>query len=154
LPGIGAIGWPVNGRHAAPEVWFAFTSFLGPSTVFHCDLATGASTAFRPPRVPFDPFPYETKQVFYRSKDGTRVPMFVTARRALRLDGSHPVLLTGYGGFGTVVGPEYRADIPLWLEGGGIYAVANLRGGGEYGESWHRAGSLEHKQNSFDDFLA
>jgi prolyl oligopeptidase len=121
--------------------------------VYHVDVRTGRSTAFRPPRVPFDPAPYETRQLFFTSKDGTRVPMFVTARRSLVLDGSHPVLLTAYGGFGTIVGPAYRPDIPLWLESGGVYAVANLRGGGEYGEEWHRAGRREHKQNSFDDFI-
>jgi prolyl oligopeptidase len=104
--------------------------------------------------VPFDPAPYETKQIFYRSKDGTRVPMFVTARRSVRLDGSHPVLLTGYGGYGAVSGPAYRPDMPLWLESGGIHAVANVRGGGEYGDEWYRAGRLDRKQNSFDDFIA
>lgn len=153
LPGIGALGWPINGRHSAPELWISFTSFLSPATVYHVDVRTGRSTAFRPPHVPFDPAPYETRQLFFTSKDGTRVPMFVTARRSLPLDGSHPVLLTAYGGFGSIVGPAYRPDIPLWLESGGVYAVANLRGGGEYGEAWHRAGSLEHKQNSFDDFI-
>ena len=153
LPGIGALGWPINGRHSEPELWVSFTSFLSPATVYHVDVRTGRSTAFRPPRVPFDPAPYETRQIFFTSKDGTRVPMFVTARRSLPLDGSHPLLLTAYGGFGTIVGPAYRPDVPLWLESGGVYAVANLRGGGEYGQEWHRAGSLEHKQNSFDDFI-
>ena len=153
LPGIGALGWPINGRHSAAEVWYSFTSFLTPATVYRADLASGVTEAFRPPRVPYDPAPYETRQIFFSSKDGTRVPMFVTARRGLSPDGSHPVLLTGYGGFGSIVGPAYRPDIPLWLEAGGVYAVANLRGGGEYGEAWHRAGSLEHKQNSFDDFI-
>jgi prolyl oligopeptidase len=154
LPGIGALDWPVNGRHSAPEVLYAFTSFLSPATVYYYDLRTGTSTAFRPPRIPFDAGRYETRQVFYPSKDGTRVPMFITARKALRLDGSHPVLLTGYGANGLIEGPSYRPDIPLWLELGGVYAVANPRGGGEYGEEWHRAGSLERKQNTFDDFIA
>jgi prolyl oligopeptidase len=153
LPGIGALGWPINGRHSAAEVWYSFTSFLSPATVYRADVESGVTEAFRPPRVPYDPAPYETRQIFFSSKDGTRVPVFVTAHRGLSLDGSHPVLLTGYGGFGTIVGPAYRPDIPLWLEAGGVYAVANLRGGGEYGEAWHRAGSLEHKQNSFDDFI-
>jgi prolyl oligopeptidase len=97
---------------------------------------------------------YGTRQVFYASKDGTRVPMFITARKDLPRDGTNPTFLTAYGGYGSVLGPAYRADVPLWLELGGIYAVANLRGGGEYGEAWHRAGSLERKQNSFDDFIA
>ena len=153
LPGIGALAWPINGRHSSPELWISFTSYLSPATVYHVDVRTGRRTAFRPPRVPFDPVPYETRQLFFTSKDGTRVPMFVTSRRSLPLDGSHPVLLTAYGGFGTIVGPAYRPDLPLWLESGGVYVVANIRGGGEYGEEWHRAGKLEHKQNSFDDFI-
>ena len=153
LPGIGALGWPISGRHSAAELWYSFTSFLSPPTVYRLDLESGVSTAFRPPRLPYDPSPFETRQIFFPSKDGTRVPMFVTARRGLSMDGSHPALLTGYGGFGTIVGPAYRPDIPLWLEAGGVYAVANIRGGGEYGEAWHRAGSLEHKQNGFDDFI-
>ncbi len=154
LPGIGAIGWALNGRNSAPELWYSFTSFLSPETVYHCDLASGTSTPFRRPRLPFDPGEYETRQIFYASKDGTRVPMFITARKHLPRDGKNPTFLTAYGGYGSILGPAYQADVPLWLEMGGIYAVANLRGGGEYGEAWHRAGSLERKQNSFDDFIA
>ncbi|HXI20941.1 MAG TPA: prolyl oligopeptidase family serine peptidase, partial [Gemmatimonadales bacterium] len=154
LPGIGAVGWALNGRNSAPELWFSYTSFLAPATVYHYDLRGGGLAPFHPPRLPFDPGPYETRQVFATSKDGTRVPMFVTARRGLALDGSHPVLLTGYGGYGIILGPDYRPDLPSWLERGGVYAVATLRGGGEYGERWHRDGSLERKQNSFDDFIA
>lgn len=154
LPGIGALGWPVNGRSSAPEVLFSFRSFLSPETVYYYDLRTGTNTPFRPPRVPFDPRPYGTRQVFYRSRDGTRVPMFITAKKGVRLDGRNPVLLMSYGANGITVGPSYRPDLPLWLELGGVYAVANIRGGGEYGEQWHRAGNLEHKQNSIDDFLA
>jgi prolyl oligopeptidase len=122
--------------------------------VYSRDHRTGTSTAIHPPRVPFDPGPYETRQVFYTSKDGTRVPMFVTARKDLRLDGGNPVLLAAYGANGIVVGPNYQRDIPLWLELGGVYAVANVRGGGEYGEEWHRAGNRERKQTSLDDFIA
>jgi len=154
LPGIGALGWPVNGRNSAPEVLYSFTSFLSPGTAYVYDLRTGTSTPFRPPHVPFDPSPYETRQVFYTSKDGTRIPMFITAKKTVRVDGSNPVLLTSYGANGLIEGPDYRPDIPLWLELGGVYAVANVRGGGEYGEEWHRAGTREHKQNSFDDFIA
>jgi prolyl oligopeptidase len=154
LPGIGALGWPVNGRHSTPEVLYSFRSFLSPGTVYAYDLRTGTSTAIHPPRVPFDAGAHETRQVFYPSKDGTRVPMFLTARKGLRLDGGNPVMLTAYGANGIVVGPSYRPDIPLWLELGGVYAVANLRGGGEYGEEWHRAGNLERKQTSYDDFIA
>ena len=154
LPGVGAIGWPMNGRNSAPELWYSFTSFLAPETVYRYDLRTSESTAFRAPKVPFDASLYESRQVFFSSKDGTRVPMFITARKNVPLDGSNPVLLTSYGANGIIQGPDFRPHIPLWLELGGIYAVANLRGGGEYGEEWHRAGNLEHKQNSFDDFIA
>jgi prolyl oligopeptidase len=154
LPGVGALSWPVNGRHSAPEVLYAFASFLSPETVYRYDLREGRATAFRAPSVPFDASPYETRQLFYRSKDGTRVPLFLTARRGWRADGSHPVLLTAYGANGLIEAPQFRPDVALWLELGGAYAVANVRGGGEYGEAWHRAGSLERKQRSFDDFIA
>jgi prolyl oligopeptidase len=154
LPGIGAVGWPLSARPSSPDLYFAFTSFLTPSTVYRYDPKAGASEPFRPPRVPFDAAAYETRQVTYTSKDGTRVPMFVTAARGLELDGTHPTLLSGYGGYGISMEPSYEPDIPLWLEMGGVYAVANIRGGGEYGEEWHRAGMLERKQNSFDDFVA
>ena len=154
LPGIGAVGWALNGRNSAPELLYSFTSFLSPTTAYRYDLRSGTSTPFRPPRVPFNTAPYETRQVFYTSKDGTRVPMFITAKKTLRQDGTNPTLLTGYGGYGAIRGPSYQADIALWLEMGGVYALANIRGGGEYGEEWHRGGSLERKQNSFDDFIA
>jgi prolyl oligopeptidase len=154
LPGIGAVGWPLGARVSAPELFYAFTSFLAPDTIYRCDLRSGASVPFRPPRVPFDASPYETRQVFSTSKDGTRVPMFVTAARNLERDGTHPALLTGYGGYGITKEPSFEPDIPLFLEMGGVWAVANIRGGGEYGEDWHRAGMLDRKQNSFDDFFA
>ena len=154
LPGIGAVGWPMNGRPSRPELFYSFVSFLTPSSIYRYDLRRKRSIPFRPPRVPFDASAYETRQVFYKSSDGTRVPMFVTAVRNLKLDGSHPTLLTAYGGYGASLPPEYDPDIPMWLALGGVYAVANIRGGGEYGESWHRAGMLEHKQNCFDDFIA
>jgi prolyl oligopeptidase len=122
--------------------------------VYRLDLRTGASTPFRPPGLAFDPSPYETVQLFARSPVGTRVPFFLTARKGLPRDGRNPVLLTGYGGFGAVNAPAFRPDVPLWLELGGVYAVANLRGGGEYGEEWHQAGKRDKKQNVFDDFIA
>jgi prolyl oligopeptidase len=115
---------------------------------------SGTSTPFHAPRVPFDASTYETRQVFYASRDGTRVPMFITGKKNAQRGGGNPTFLTAYGGYGSVMSPSFRADIPMWLEMGGVYAVANLRGGGEYGESWHRDGSLEKKQNSFDDFIA
>lgn len=154
LPGVGAVGWPLSGRPSTPELFYSFATFLAPNTVYRYDFKSGKSEPFRPSRVPFDASRYETKQVFYTSKDGTRVPMFVTAAKNLERDGTHPTMLTAYGGYGSTLEPEYQPDIPLWLEMGGIYAVANIRGGGEYGEDWHRAGMLEHKQNSFDDFYA
>jgi prolyl oligopeptidase len=154
LPGIGAVGWPLFGRRADPELFFSFTSFLAPSTVYRFDVRTGTSAPFLPPRVPFDASAYETRQVFYASEDGTRVPMFVTAAKNLTRDATHPTLLTGYGGYGANTPPSYDPALPLWLERGGVWAVANIRGGGEYGEEWHRAGMLGRKQNSFDDFIS
>ena len=154
LPGLGAVGWPLNGRPSRPELFYSFVSFLAPPTVYRLDLRSGRSVPFLPPGVPFDPGSYETRQVFFTSKDGTRVPMFVTAEKGLALDGAHPALLTAYGGYGASLQPDYSPDMPLWLESGGIYAVANIRGGGEYGEGWHRAGMLGNKQNGFDDFFA
>ncbi|HEU4928433.1 MAG TPA: prolyl oligopeptidase family serine peptidase, partial [Candidatus Krumholzibacteria bacterium] len=154
LPGLGAIGWPVNGRNSSPEVWYSFESFLSPATVYRYDLTTNTAEPFRPPHVPFDASVYETKQVFYPSQDGTQVPIFVTGRKGIQLDGSHPVMLMSYGANGIVTAPSYRPDLPLWLELGGLYAVANIRGGGEYGEEWRRAGNRENKQTSLDDFIA
>jgi prolyl oligopeptidase len=154
LPGIGAVGWPLNGRVSSGELYFSFTSFLAPDSAYRYELRSGTSAPFRPPRVPFVASAYETRQVFYESKDGTRVPMFVTAAKNLKRDATHPTLLTGYGGYGASMAAEFEPDIPLWLEMGGVWAVANLRGGGEYGEAWHQAGMLERKQNSFDDFIA
>ena len=154
LPGIGAVGWELNGRYSVPELFYSFSSYLSPTTVYRYDIRSGESVPFRPPRFSFDSGPYETRQIFYRSKDGTRVPMFITSKKTVRLDGGNPTLLTGYGGYGAILSPSHEPEISLWLEMGGIYAVANLRGGGEYGEAWHRAGSLERKQNSFDDFIA
>jgi prolyl oligopeptidase len=154
LPGIGAVGWPLNARPSSPELFYSFASFLSPATVYRCDVTGGSCAPFRPPRLAFDAGPYETRQVFFASKDGTRVPMFVTARKGLRLDGTHPAFLTGYGGYGASLLPSFAPDVALWLEMGGVYAVANLRGGGEYGEAWHRAGMLGRKQTSFDDFFA
>ena len=153
LPGIGTVG-ALTSRNDTPEVFYVYTSFLSPSTVYRYDMKTGASTAFQPPKVPFDPSPYETRQVFYTSKDGTRVPMFITARKGLVLDGSHPTVLYAYGGFNISNTPYFDTNIAVWLQHGGVYALANIRGGGEYGDAWHRAGMLEKKQNVFDDFIA
>ncbi len=153
LPGLGTVDG-LNGRNDTPELFYAFTSFLYPSTVFHYNLETDQSTPFDAPHVAFDPSGYETVQVFYHSKDGTRVPMFITMKKGTKRNGQNPTLLYAYGGFDISITPSFSASLPAWLEMGGIYAVPNLRGGGEYGEAWHHAGMLGKKQTVFDDFIA
>jgi len=133
---------------------FGFTSPLYPPTVFRYNVRTGERTPFEAPVLPFDVSKYETKEVFYPSKDGTKIPMFITAKKGVMLDGMNPTLLYAYGGFDISLTPTFYPGIPLWLEMGGVYATANLRGGGEYGEAWHSAGMLSHKQTVFDDFIA
>ena len=151
LPGIGSVGG-LSGQADSPQLFYAFTSFLYPTSVYRYDVATASNHVFFKPQLSFDPSRFETRQVFYRSKDGTRIPMFITARKGLKLDGRNPTLLYAYGGFDISVTPGYSPLVPVWLEMGGVYAVANLRGGGEYGEAWHHAGMLGNKQNVFDDF--
>jgi prolyl oligopeptidase len=153
LPGTGTVA-AFGGREDEPEVRFTFSSPLFPTTVFAYDPGTKKSTPFEAPRLPIDVSQFETKQLFAASKDGTKVPFFLTARKGLTLDGSHPTMLYGYGGFSISTLPTYRADVPAWLEIGGIWVTVNMRGGAEYGESWHKAGYLEKKQNVFDDFIA
>jgi prolyl oligopeptidase len=153
LPGIGAVAG-LSGREDSPELYYGFTSFLVPAAVYRHDLDTGARETFFAPDVPFDPSPYETEQVFVASRDGTRVPMFVVRRRDMPRDGANPTLLYAYGGFNVVQAPAFSPSIAAWLECGGAFALANLRGGGEYGEAWHAAGKLHAKQNVFDDFIA
>ena len=153
LPGLGSIE-KVDGRHDGQEAFFGFSSYTVPPSVYRYDLKTGAVTLWEQIRTDLDLSGLEVNQVFYRSKDGTRVPMFVVHRKGLRLDGGNPTVLYGYGGFNISLTPAFTRAVVLWLERGGIYAVANLRGGGEYGEDWHRAGMLERKQNVFDDFIA
>ncbi len=153
LPTLGSVS-DISGERQDAEMFYAFTSFLYPTTIFRYDFATGTSSVFKAPTIDFDPSGYETEQVFYRSKDGTRVPMFLTHRRGMARDGSHPTYLYGYGGFNISLTPAFSASILVWLERGGVYAVPNLRGGGEYGEEWHQAGMHEKKQNVFDDFIA
>jgi prolyl oligopeptidase len=153
LPGIGtADGF--GGKRKDKETFYSFTSFVSPATIYRYDVEAGKSTVFRQPKVDFDPSRYETTQVFYKSKDGTRVPMFLTYKKGLRLDGLNPTLLYAYGGFDISLTPAFSVPNLVWLEMGGIYAQANLRGGGEYGEEWHEAGTKLHKQNVFDDFIA
>jgi prolyl oligopeptidase len=153
LPAIGSIVQVSGERHDA-EMFYAFTSFLYPTTIFRHDFTTGRTSVFKAPEIAFDPSGYETVQVFYRSKDGTRVPMFLTYRKGLRKDGANPTYLYGYGGFNVNLTPAFSIGVLVWLEMGGIYAQPILRGGAEYGEEWHQAGMLERKQNVFDDFLA
>ena len=153
LPGVGSVAG-LSGRFDSPELFYGFTSPLYPATVFRYDRLTKKSTPFEAASPKFDPAVYETKQLWATSKDGTRIPFFVTARKGLTLDGGNPTLLYGYGGFSITTAPSYRPDVPAWLELGGVYVTANMRGGGEYGEVWHKAGMLEKKQNVFDDFIA
>ena len=153
LPGLGS-AYGFGGKRADRETFYAYTGFTTPTTVYRYDVATGRSSVYRQPKVDFDPAGYETKQVFYRSKDGTRVPMFITHRRGLKLDGTNPTLLYGYGGFNVSETPGFSVGRLVWMEMGGVYAVANLRGGGEYGKDWHEAGMKLRKQNVFDDFIA
>jgi len=142
------------GRRNDTETFYIFTSFAVPPTIYRYNLATGISEVFRQPSVKFDPKEIEVKQVFYRSKDGTRVPMFIVHKKGIRLDGNNPTLLYGYGGFNISLTPSFSVSRIVWLEMGGVFAMPNLRGGGEYGEEWHRAGTKLKKQNVFDDFIA
>jgi prolyl oligopeptidase len=153
LPGIGtAVGF--GGKRKDKETFYAFTSFISPATVYRYDPQAGKSSVYRQPKVDFDPDRYETKQVFYHSKDGTRVPMFLTYKKGIKLDGENPTLLYAYGGFDISLTPFFSVPNLVWLEMGGIYAQPNLRGGGEYGEEWHQAGMKLKKQKVFDDFIA
>lgn len=153
LPTIGSVS-EISGQPNDPELFFSFTSFIYPTVIFRHDLESGTTAVFHAPEIDFDASQYEVRQVFYRSKDGTRIPMFLVHRKGLVRDGSHPVYLYGYGGFNISLTPSFNPSNLVWLELGGIYAVANLRGGGEYGEAWHRAGMLKNKQNVFDDMIA
>ena len=153
LPGIGSAGG-FDGDRTDTETFYSFTSFTVPSRIYRYDFKTGKSTLFREPTVAFNPDDYETQQVFYPSKDGTQIPLFITAKKGLKRTGENPVLLYGYGGFNISLSPSFSVSNLVWLEMGGLYAVANLRGGGEYGESWHQAGIKTAKQTVFDDFIS
>ncbi|MEM8602699.1 MAG: prolyl oligopeptidase family serine peptidase [Cyanobacteria bacterium P01_H01_bin.121] len=153
LPGIGSVGG-FGGRPDDTETFYSFTGFTTATTIYRYDFATRESTCFRAPAIDFDTSLYETKQVFCQSKDGTTVPIFLTYKRGLELNGQNPTYLYGYGGFNISITPSFSVSILPWLELGGVYAVANLRGGGEYGETWHQAGMKTNKQNVFDDFIA
>jgi prolyl oligopeptidase len=152
LPGIGtAAGF--DGYKQNKELFYTFTSFTTPATVYRYDIASGTSEVFRKPEVKFNTEGYETKQVFFTSKDGTKVPMFIVHKKGLKLDGTNPTYLYAYGGFNINMTPGFSVARMAWLEQGGIFAMPNLRGGGEYGENWHKGGMLEKKQNVFDDFI-
>jgi prolyl oligopeptidase len=153
LPGIGSTSG-FHGKRHEKETFYSFADYHTPSTVFRFDMSTGESTLFRRPNVNFDPSDYETSQIFYHSKDGTRVPMFITHKKGLKLDGERPTYLYGYGGFNIPMKPRFSVANLVWMEMGGVHAVANLRGGGEYGKAWHDAGKKLNKQNVFDDFIA
>jgi len=153
FPGMGtAAGF--TGKARDKETFYAFTSFTLPTTIYRYDMVSGKSTVFRQPRVDLNPSEYETRQVFYTSKDGTKVPMFITHKKGIKLDGNNPTYLYGYGGFNISLTPAFSVGNLVWMETGGIYAQPNLRGGGEYGEDWHRGGMKSKKQNVFDDFIA
>lgn len=153
FPTLGRVGG-LGGRNDDTEIFYTFFSFTWPPTIFRYDIATGRSSVYRRTEVPFDPDRFETRQVFYPSRDGTRVPMFIVHRKGLELDGQRPTLLYAYGGFNITQGPSFNPLLVSLLEQGGVYALANIRGGGEYGEVWHKAGMLLNKQNVFDDFIA
>ncbi|UOR04155.1 prolyl oligopeptidase family serine peptidase [Hymenobacter aerilatus] len=153
LPSVGSAGG-FGGKREEKETYYTFTSYIYPPTIFKYDIATGKSTVYKKPNVQFDPTKYESKQVFYPSKDGTKVPMIITYKKGTVMNGKNPTLLYAYGGFGVNLTPAFSTSNILLLENGGIYAVPNLRGGGEYGETWHLAGTKLNKQNVFDDFIA
>jgi prolyl oligopeptidase len=152
LPALGST--EISGRWESPEVFYAFTTFNYPTTNFVYDISTGRSSVWSKINVPIDPSLFETEQVWYSSKDGTRVSLFLFHRRGVQLNGDNPTVLFGYGGFDVVFPLAFQPAIIAWAEHGGVYALANIRGGGEYGEQWHRAGMFEKKQNVFDDFIA
>ncbi len=153
LPGIGtAAGF--GGKQTDTETFYSFSSIATPPSIYHYDMTTGKSRLMRRSDVKFNPDDFEVKQVFYHSKDGTRVPMFIAYKKGIKLDGSNPTLLYGYGGFNISLLPMFAVSRVAWMELGGVYAQPNLRGGGEYGEAWHKAGTKLHKQNVFDDFIA
>ncbi|PSB22859.1 S9 family peptidase [filamentous cyanobacterium CCP2] len=153
LPGLGSAGG-FGGKRYDTETFYSFTGFTTPTTIYRYNMETDESTVFRQPNVDFNPDDYETRQVFYSSKDGTQVPMFITHKKGLVLNGQNPTYLYGYGGFNISLTPSFSPSNLVWMELGGVYAVANLRGGGEYGEEWHQAGMKLNKQNVFDDFIA
>ena len=153
LPGVGSAGG-FGGKKEETTLYYSFTNYITPGTIYSYDPKSGKSTVYQKPKVDFKSEDYESKQVFYTSKDGTKVPMIITYKKETNLDGKNPTMLYGYGGFNVSLTPAFSIANAVWLENGGIYAVANLRGGGEYGKKWHDAGTQMQKQNVFDDFIA
>jgi prolyl oligopeptidase len=153
FPGLGTAGG-FGGKRTDTETFYTFSSYATPPSIYRYDMITGESKLLRQAKVDFDPSQFEVKQVFYKSKDGTKVPMFITHKKGLKLDGTNPTLLYGYGGFNIPLTPAFSISRVGWMEMGGVFAVANLRGGGEYGEEWHQGGTKLKKQNVFDDFIA
>lgn len=152
LPGLGSVGG-FGAKKEEKELYFGFTSYTTPLTIYKYDIASGKSSLYKKSELKFNPEDYESKQVFYNSKDGTRIPMIITHKKGLKLDGKNPCMLYGYGGFSVSLTPSFSTSVIILLENGGVYAVPNLRGGGEYGEDWHNAGIKTKKQNVFDDFI-
>jgi len=153
LPGVGSVGG-FSAKKEDKELYYTFTNYVTPGNIYKYDIATGKSELFQKPAINFNPENYESKQVFYTSKDGTKIPMIITHKKGLKLDGKNPTMLYGYGGFDISLTPSFSITNAIWMEMGGIYAVPNLRGGGEYGKAWHDGGIKMKKQNVFDDFIA
>jgi prolyl oligopeptidase len=153
LPGVGTAGG-FGGKKKEKTLYYSFTNYITPGSIFSFEPATGTSAVYQKPKVDFDSEKYESKQVFYTSKDGTKIPMIITHKKGLKLDGTNPTMLYGYGGFNVSLTPSFSIANAVWMENGGVYAVPNLRGGGEYGKKWHDAGTKMQKQNVFDDFIA
>jgi len=153
LPGAGSVGG-FGGKKEAEELYFSFTNYTTPGTIYKYNPESGTYEVYQKPAIDFDTEAYTSKQIFYTSKDGTKIPMIITHKKGIELDGTHPTMLYGYGGFNISLTPSFSTANTVWLENGGIYAVANLRGGGEYGKKWHNAGIKMKKQNVFDDFIA
>ncbi|MEJ0030984.1 MAG: prolyl oligopeptidase family serine peptidase [Bacteroidota bacterium] len=153
LPGIGSAGG-FGGEHNDKDTYYSYTSFITPTSIYKYDIASGTSTLYAQPKVDFNSADYEVKQVFYASKDGTKIPMFIVHKKGIEMNGKNPTMLYAYGGFNISLTPGFSTSRLVWLENGGVYAQPNLRGGGEYGEKWHLAGTKMNKQNVFDDFIA
>ena len=153
LPGIGSAGG-FGGRREDSETFYTYSSFNAPPTIYRYDMKTGESEIFRESKVKFNPADFEVKQVKYPSKDGTMIPMFIVHKKGIKFDGKNPTLLYGYGGFNVSLSPGFSVSRLVWMENGGVFAMPNLRGGGEYGEAWHEAGTKLKKQNVFDDFIS